>query len=71
MQPSRRCALTFDAHARRLIECLGLKAHFALMTNGQNSDFVSGNHEPIKRDVSGRAVRNDHFAQLAFEAVAH
>jgi hypothetical protein len=57
---SRRTAICCD--------CLGLKPNFPLVPDRENANFVARDHKPIQPDVTGMTVRNDQFAQFAFEA---
>jgi len=50
---------------------LGLEAHFALVTNCEDADFVDGDDKAIKGNVSGMAIGNNQFAQFAFDPPAY
>jgi hypothetical protein len=44
------------------------EADFALVTDGEYSDLVLRYQEAVQRDVTSRAVRNHHFADVAVNA---
>jgi methyl coenzyme M reductase gamma subunit len=44
------------------------ESDFALVPDRENADFFGGNHKSVQGNVSGMAVRDDQFAQFAFEA---